>query len=203
MDILLKLRVSKSLSDKRSILYLTSRVAMYCIGMLQKITTAVLCFALTSTFAAHADDLGVTDNGLTQRAENFTMSYWPQLSLSNTDLLKFLNGVIGSDIMFYGGMISRSKFIGIQNAYLERWPERLYTLQPDTLSIFCDGGSSICKVSGIVNWDVSSPVRNARSTGQAHFDFLLLCSETSDHSNCIMSEESGSVISRASSKLTP
>ncbi len=173
------------------------------IGKFRRLISIVFWLSFASAFAAHADDLGATDNGLTILANAFTTSFWPKLSLNNTDLLKFLNNVVGSTIRFYGGTISRDRFFAIQSAYLDRWPQRTYTLEPNTLSIFCDAETSICKVSGIVSWDVSSAARNARSTGRANFDFLLSCRQPSPTYSCLMTEESGSVISRTSSKLTP
>jgi len=62
-----------------------------------------------------------------------------------------------------------------KKAYFDKWPQRSVSLSdPSDVSIDCEGDSvTICTVRTKLDWTVSSPERNARSTGQSEVTLKL------------------------------
>jgi len=52
---------------------------------------------------------------------------------------------------------------------LERWPERLYEVQPDSITVACV--ANVCKVSGLIDWQARSVSRAASASGIAQFEY--------------------------------
>jgi hypothetical protein len=80
-------------------------------------------------------------------------------------------------------MVEKQKFA-------DRWPIRNFAVQINTMFARCETG--ICSVTGVVNWDVSSPDRNAHSTGSANFVVRVAVPPTGPAS---IISENGSVLS--------
>src|SRR5579875_3823762 len=116
---------------------------------------------------------GIADPG--QIAAAFARSYFRYWSQSSDSALAYLGAAYAPIIEFYGKPIARSKLIDEKRRYAERWPFRLYTLEPGTLRVQCADYDipSKCSVSGVVHWDCRSEARNALSTGAAEFALNL------------------------------
>jgi hypothetical protein len=118
--------------------------------------------------------------------------YWARWSQSNQEALAYFTKTYASEVNFYGKPLSRGKVIDEKRRFSERWPQRVYTVRPASISVDCDRDSSTCTVGGVVDWDCRSGVRAARSIGSASFTFQLALST---HGPAITAE-SGSVIHR-------
>jgi len=154
--------------------------------------TVVLFGFLVLPGGAAADN-----SDLYQAASNFVNFFWQTWSMDNSDAMPFVNSVVGGSIDFYGKPVSHDAFMKIEGAFVKRWPIRIYTIEPGSLSVNCIDQTSTCYASGIVEWDDSSVARDARSKGVANFDFELQDRPENGQNQFTLVSESGSVISRA------
>ncbi len=119
--------------------------------------------------------------------------YWLRWSGNDQEALTFLARTYAGDVEFYGRHRSRHLVMEEKRRFVERWPERVYSVRPASLSARCTPDSSICMVDGIVDWDCRSTRRAAvRSVGAASFTFQIALSTT----GTAIIGESGSLIQR-------
>ena len=89
---------------------------------------------------------------------------------------------------------------------MNRWPNRQYKVKRNTLEVDCGDLSWSCTAKGTLDFDDSSPARNARSWGSATFEYVLQFAVTSVVPR--ITQEGGTVIERhqepfSSSPSTP
>lgn len=129
-------------------------------------------------------------------AKEFVDQFWSKWSSPNAEALPYIESVIGNTISFYGKPMSRGEYMKAQVAFMKRWPDREYTVQAGSENISCDQTALTCDVSGVVNWKDTSPDRSSISTGAAKFSFALQEKGENGAVAFLLTEESGSVISR-------
>jgi hypothetical protein len=138
--------------------------------------------------------VGVT---LEQAAQRFLASYFGNWSANNSAAMAYVSGVYAPQVDFYGTATSRQTIVDLKRKFTERWPDRLYTVRPDSVGIVCDHQASTCVVSGLVDWDCRSTARSAHSTGLANFTVRVAFSNTG---LATVVSEMGSVVARASAQ---
>lgn len=119
------------------------------------------------------------------RARNEVLSWYKLWSTSSSDM-SYLAPYYPDTINYYGGKSPKPKVLLEKQKFAARWPVRNYVVRPDSISVTC---SATCNVTGIVDWDVSSPQRGERSVGSANFAIEL------PRDSFLILGESGSVIS--------
>lgn len=87
------------------------------------------------------------------------------------DALTMVRNTYADWVNYYGKKSSFSSVYADKQRYFERWPKRNYRIREDTLRVSCDG--TYCMVSGVLDWQVSSPVRKKNASGVAYFEYLL------------------------------
>ncbi|MCQ8277540.1 hypothetical protein NFI95_03625 [Acetobacteraceae bacterium KSS8] len=125
-------------------------------------------------------------------AREFAQSFFAHWSEANPDALGFFRSVYADRVSFYGRTLDRSVVLQGKNDFARRWPVRVYSAKPDGLHVFCDSGTSLCTVSGIVHWDCRNPGSGARTAGAADFSLTL----RGHAGEMQITVENGSVISR-------
>ena len=107
-----------------------------------------------------------------QLARNFVLSYYAMLSQPADTLLPFLTNAAGARLNFYGQNIPRSRLLTIEGSYVRKWPERRFTILPQTLHSAC-AGKTHCLVTGVVDYELKNVVRNAAALGAENFSVGL------------------------------
>jgi hypothetical protein len=74
--------------------------------------------------------------------------------------------------VYYGKPMSRPQVLRDKLRYIAEWPERHYRIVPGTVSASCDPQRTLCRVSGIMQWDHRSRT-GARSAGSAKLSLTL------------------------------
>jgi hypothetical protein len=92
---------------------------------------------------------------------------------SNSEALSFLDRVYPAQVMYFGKRASKAYVMAEKQAFLERWPQRAYSMRPGTVSTSCGSQENSCTVTGMVDWRVMSVERNAISTGSARFQLTF------------------------------
>jgi hypothetical protein len=126
-------------------------------------------------------------------------AYWSQSGTNVEDLV----GYYADMIWFFGTMVSREAVMDAKRKFATRWPVRHYVINPGSLFVQCDGGS--CTVTGVVNWDCTSPERGAHSVGISNFAVRivngLIVSENgltlTSHTDAVESQQAATTASYA------
>jgi hypothetical protein len=111
--------------------------------------------------------------------------------------LGWLDTLYASEVDYYGKRLSREAVLAEKSRFAERWPERAYRIQANSMIALC--GASECVVTGNIGWEARSRPRNAASSGMASFAYVLLVSG----GNFLISAENGTVIQLRTSTLSP
>jgi hypothetical protein len=129
---------------------------------------------------------------IAQTATTFAADYFSHWSETNDNALKYFESVYAERVEFYGKLTSRSVLIEQKRKFAERWPERVYTVRPSSVTTRCNATTATCVLEGIVDWDARRGEGDARSLGAANFTLKV----TVQHGAATIESESGSVISR-------
>lgn len=73
-------------------------------------------------------------------------------------------------INYYGKPTAKSGVVADKIKFMRRWPNRKYTIRPESLTIACD--ILRCTADGVIDFDVSNAGK--RSTGTASFTYHLV-----------------------------
>jgi len=125
---------------------------------------------------------------LEERAASFISAQISGWSSANATGLASLAKVYANQVLYYGSLKSRQAVIVDKRHLLERWPERLYEVQPGSVTVQC--ATDVCKVSGLISWQTRSPRRAASASGIARFDYQII---PSGDAFSILSEKSSVV----------
>jgi curved DNA-binding protein CbpA len=112
-----------------------------------------------------------SSNTLEERATSFIsaqISGWS--SANGRDLASFANAY-ADRVLYYGNLKSRQAVLVDKRHLLERWPERLYEIQPDSVTVQCV--ADVCRVSGLIDWQTRSPRRAASASGITRFEYQI------------------------------
>lgn len=110
----------------------------------------------------------------------------------NDKVAAILPRLYGAHVLFYGRNLSDDEVLADKMKSINRWPQRLYKMREGSLVVECNEAVGACKASGIVDWVVRSPARNAQGGGASSFEYTF---EMRDGPLRITAE-GGSVISR-------
>lgn len=110
----------------------------------------------------------------------------------NDKVAAILPRLYGAHVLFYGRNLSDDEVLADKMKSINRWPQRLYKMREGSLAVECNEAVGACKASGIVDWVVRSPARNAQGGGASSFEYTF---EMRDGPLRITAE-GGSVISR-------
>ena len=101
-------------------------------------------------------------------ARQFTERYFAAMASAPDDAAAFLNRAVTDPVRFYGQTVSRDMMISNQRAYMARWPERGFTIRPDSVGVSCSAGGAACVVSGVLDYKLHSSA-GAASDGAETF----------------------------------
>jgi len=110
---------------------------------------------------------------LHRRSQQFIAALYITTSGPTDEASATLNNFYADTVLYYGKEMSRKQVITQVQRFLARWPIRQYKPKEGTVKIDCDEGALTCAVTGAVQFDVQSPLRNEHSTGEATFEYRL------------------------------
>ena len=116
-----------------------------------------------------------TGNTGTLEAETrkFLRRYFSDWSADDEKARTLLIESLADNVFFYGVKTSKNEITKEKFAAIKRWSNRNYQEREKSTEIICNYEKKFCSVSGVVDWTVSSPTRNARSSGASEFELGL------------------------------
>ena len=125
---------------------------------------------------------------LATRARSFVTAIQSRWSDANVTGLAWLDALYAYEVDYYGKRLSREEVLAEKRHFAERWPERAYKVQTNSMKAQC--GALECIVTGNIEWEARSLARNATSSGIASFTYVLAPSG----GTFLIREENGSVM---------
>jgi hypothetical protein len=129
-----------------------------------------------------------TAEGLVTRARSFVTAIQSKWSDATSSGLGWLNTLYADEVAYYGTPLSRDSVLADKRRFAERWPERAYRIQTNSMKAQCT--ASECVVTGNIEWEARSLARRATSNGTASFSYVLVPSGAT----FLIREENGRVI---------
>ena len=117
------------------------------------------------------------DQELSKRALSFVNEILSKWSETNAAGLAWLDPLYADEVNLYGKLISRAEVLTEKRVFTERWPERNFRIQPNSMNVVCGNDyyspGLECIVTGAVEWQTRGPARNATASGLAGFTYTL------------------------------
>ncbi len=105
------------------------------------------------------------------RVQALVESYYRALSGPPGRALDFLQQKVADPVEFYGRSTPRRVIVAQEGAYLQRWPDRQFSIEPGSLQVSC--APSRCSASGLLDYTMRSAARHAVSAGTERFDMQV------------------------------
>jgi hypothetical protein len=113
-----------------------------------------------------------SDDSVETRALNAAIAIQTNWSLPNAQAIAYLDALYPQELTYFGQKVLKAEVIKEKIEFAARWPVRLYSIEPGTLTAICNDRQT-CQVQGILDWFASSPERQATSRGTASFQLTL------------------------------
>jgi hypothetical protein len=139
---------------------------------------------------------------LHQRSKEFIATLYRTTSGPTNEANAALNNIYADTVTYFGKESSREQVITQVQLFLARWPIRQYKPKEGTVKIDCDEVALTCAVTGVMQFDAQSPLRNERSTGEATFEYHLRFSSSYQQMPKITAE-AGTVLKKSLQALSP
>jgi hypothetical protein len=108
---------------------------------------------------------------LEQRAIRFVLALAARWSSPNEDALRAVDALYASTVRYHGKPTARQDVVLDKEHFAERWPERTYTVQPDSISATCVKETEVCTVRGTLNRLLVNVATKATSRDVMTFDY--------------------------------
>ncbi len=105
------------------------------------------------------------------RVKAFVVAYYQALSGPPGRAVEFLEQRISDPVEFYGRLLPRRVLVAEEEPYVQRWPERSFTIEPGSLQVSC--APQHCSASGLIDYTLRSRARHVVSSGTERFDLRV------------------------------
>lgn len=95
-------------------------------------------------------------NQFETRASDFAMRYVSFENEEPNQSLKLVATAYAPQVLHFGILKTRQQVLTDYAGFIERWPNRKYTVKPGSLTVSCSVDRSQCVVEALLDWEVSS-----------------------------------------------
>jgi hypothetical protein len=113
------------------------------------------------------------ENDLERRATDFVLALASRWSSSNEEAFGSLDGLYAETVRYHGKSIPRQDVVIQKQHFAERWPERSYTVRPDSMSVTCVKEAETCSVKGIMNRFLVSGAAKTMARDVTSFEYHI------------------------------
>jgi hypothetical protein len=111
---------------------------------------------------------GDLTGGASALALRATRDFFRESSAPGSQLMNYLDSIYPATVTYFGKAMTKSDVLADKETFVERWPERLYTIDPNNLSASCTSDGK-CTATGTVALRAHSPERQRTSVLTAKF----------------------------------
>jgi DnaJ domain len=124
-----------------------------------------------------------------QAASDFIRNVVADWSSPNDRAVRAMEAIYEGSVTYFGKVTPRQAVLDDKRRFIQRWPRRSYSIQPQTLVTRCDGRFSSCIISGMMDWTATNSTR--RSTGVASFQYVV---RRGQNGSMLIAEETSKVV---------
>ena len=124
-----------------------------------------------------------------QAASDFIRNVVADWSSPNDRAMRAMEAIYESSVTYFGRVTPRQAVLDDKRRFIQRWPQRSYSIQPQTLVTRCDGWFSRCIISGMMDWTATNSTK--RSTGVASFQYVV---RRGQDGSMLIAEETSKVV---------
>jgi hypothetical protein len=121
---------------------------------------------------ARQQDALTNGEGSSTTAIEAATEFFRNTALPLSDARSYFERIYASEVNYFGQPKAKAGVIAEKVAYMTRWPDRGYNVDPASVSATCDVMGR-CQVSGVVQWSASSVGRKTASAGTARFRLVF------------------------------
>jgi hypothetical protein len=127
----------------------------------------------TSDMATRPNLIQGRSSSREQAARSLAIHYLNLWSTSNRQALQTTPEFYGSRVLFHGKRMSFGELLAEKRRFAQRWPDRDYRYQPDTLNVRCSPGTNTCTVRSAFDFEAVNPKQNERSRGVGAHELVV------------------------------
>ena len=120
-----------------------------------------------------AEPAFVLDDALRGQITAFVTRHMADWSSTREMAMARVRADYAENVLFYNNRWRQADVIRDKEAFVNRWPQRDYRLEPGSLTASCHEATRRCNVAYDLTWEARSPQRNARSAGRSRVDIVL------------------------------
>src|SRR5262249_26894568 len=109
---------------------------------------------------------------LEERASDFVSAQIVGRASGNTSDPDSLASAYADHVLYYGSRKAREAVLLDKQRTWERWPERVYDVQRDSMTVQCS--AKVCRVRGTVAWQARNGQSAAMASGISKFDYEVI-----------------------------
>jgi len=110
---------------------------------------------------------------LEHRATDFVLALASRWSTPNDEAFQSFDALYADKVRYRGKLTLRQDVVLDKRHFAERWPERTYTIRPDSISVTCAKASETCSVRGIMNRSLANGAAKTTSRDVTSFDYQI------------------------------
>jgi hypothetical protein len=109
----------------------------------------------------------------TEAAREFAVTYLHSWSAPNDLALDMTPDFYAPHVMFHGRSMSLQSLVREKRRFVERWPERHYRVQEETMRVVCEPDGTVCTVHSIFDFMAANPRRAKATQGTGALQLVL------------------------------
>ncbi len=90
-------------------------------------------------------------NDPNRRATDFVLTLAARWSSPNEEAFRSLDDLYAETVRYHGKSMPRQAVVTDKQNFAKRWPERVYTIRPETISVTCVKEGETCSVKGVMS----------------------------------------------------
>jgi len=113
------------------------------------------------------------EEGLQRRATDFVLALASRWSSPNAEAFRSFDDLYADKVRYRGKLTLRQDVVLDKQRFAERWPQRSYTIRPDSISVTCAKDSETCSVKGIMNRSLANGPAKTTSRDVTSFEYQI------------------------------
>ena len=138
-------------------------------------------------------------NDLERRATDFVLALAARWSSPNEAAFRSLDELYAETVRYHGKSMPRQAVVTEKQRFAERWPERSYTVRPESISVTCVKEGETCSVKGIMSRFLVSGAAKTMARDVTSFEYYIAGLGKAPY----IEEETGSIMNEPSVLARP
>lgn len=113
------------------------------------------------------------EEGLERRVTDFVRALASRWSSPNEQAFRSFDELYADKVRYRGKLTLRQDVVLDKQRFAQRWPQRSYTIRPDSISVTCTKESETCSVKGTMNRSLANGAAKTTSRDITSFEYQI------------------------------